>query len=72
MIVDNSVYAFGYQLENGIPIKSWFNDKNDNELQLLIPFLSELIGVDDVRTILHSKYLLEDKIKEYPVDTNVL
>ena len=36
IIVDNAVYSFGYQLENGIPIIPFYEDKSDEELLHLI------------------------------------
>ncbi|KAJ3504228.1 hypothetical protein NMY22_g17992 [Coprinellus aureogranulatus] len=35
-----------------IPVSSWFNDPHDTELTDLVPFLTDLAAVDDVRGIL--------------------
>lgn len=56
VLVDNSPHAFGYQVDNGIPIESWFDDPNDTELLKLEQFLSTLHGVKDVRTMVRSKF----------------
>lgn len=56
VLVDNSPHAFGYQVDNGIPIESWFDDMHDTELLKLERFLRTLHGVDDVRTMVRSKF----------------
>ena len=50
IIIDNNIKSFIYQQENGIPIKSWYDDYNDLELFKLIPILKNLEGFYDVRT----------------------
>jgi CTD small phosphatase-like protein 2 len=47
--VDNSPHAYSYHLENGIPIESWFDDDDDEQLLKLIEFLEVLKTQPDVR-----------------------
>jgi len=56
VLVDNSPHAFGYQIDNGIPIESWYDDPNDRELLKLEEFLNSLHGVHDVRPFVRSKF----------------
>ena len=49
VIVDNAVYSFGFQLDNGIPIIPFYNNKQDEELLHLMNYLNTLAFFDDLR-----------------------
>jgi CTD small phosphatase-like protein 2 len=58
VIIDNSVEAFGLQINNGIPILSYNGEEEDSELSKLVPFLRTLSAVDDVRPFIRDKFSL--------------
>ncbi|KAG7352276.1 dullard-like phosphatase domain containing protein [Nitzschia inconspicua] len=64
VLVDNSPHAFGYQVDNGIPIESWFDDPNDTELLKLERFLKSLHGADDVRTVVRKMFRTHQLIEQ--------
>jgi len=49
IIIDNHWQSYRFQLENGIQIKSWFDDEKDEELRYIIPALKRLKNAPDVR-----------------------
>lgn len=54
IIVDNCVESFRLQPNNGIYIRSWYNDRGDEALLKLCPLLIDMVhrSVPDVRTAL--------------------
>jgi CTD small phosphatase-like protein 2 len=64
IIVDNAVYSFGFQLNNGIPIIPYYHDPNDEELFHLIPFLEILAYAPDIRVKNKEAFQLEDMADE--------
>jgi CTD small phosphatase-like protein 2 len=72
VLVDNSPHAFGYQVDNGIPIESWFDSPDDKELLKLERFLRVNLHdasgkpVTDVRPVLSAKFECQQLIDNSP------
>ncbi|VDN06449.1 unnamed protein product [Thelazia callipaeda] len=67
IIIDNSLQSFAYQIDNGIPIESWFFQQDDRELLKLIPFLEQITSQkNDVRHILRARYRIRDFLPPLP------
>lgn len=49
VLVDNALYSFSFQIENGIPIIPFYNNSSDMELLSLRNYLKGLKNVSDVR-----------------------
>ena len=62
IILDNNPLAYSLHQYNGFPIKSWFDDKNDDELLKIIPILEFLSYVPDVRDYI-KKIVAQNKIQ---------
>ena len=65
IIVDNAAYSFAYQLDNGIPIISWSDDRQDKELLNLIDYMKILAAAEDIRTVNRETFKLGSFYDEY-------
>ena len=52
IILDNSPLAYSFDIDNGLPVKAWYEDKNDNELDKVYFILEFLSKVKDARNFI--------------------
>lgn len=86
ILVDNAVYSFAHQPDNGIPCISFYHDTSDDQLLRLIDYMPTLASIKDVRKRirhyfqisellkdpdLHSLYTCEDHKEECDIDAEL-
>jgi len=64
VLVDNAAYSFGFQIDNGIPIIPFYDNKNDSELKHLMHFMKSIHNVRDLREIMR-KFLKVGSYSEF-------
>ena len=70
IIVDNSIISFAFDLKNGIPIKAFLGEKNDEELLFLVTFLEEIYSFNDVREHIDKTFKLSSLLNTYAGEVN--
>jgi TFIIF-interacting CTD phosphatase-like protein len=65
IIVDNSIISFAYQMDNGIPIKAYMRQENDEELLFMVTFLEEIFSYTDPTIHIRKTFCLKDLMHKY-------
>ena len=72
IIIDNNPISFIMNQDNGLPIMTWYENMNDNELIKLIPLLEYLSNVNDVRPIINQIVNRESNEIDFKIVDNLL
>jgi hypothetical protein len=51
------------QVDNGVPIESWYDDDSDQELLRVLPFLESLVDLEDVRPAIQQRFRMRELIE---------
>ena len=65
VIVDNSIISFAFNLNNGIPIKAFVGESNDDELLYMVTYLEQLFGANDMKKMLKATFRMEELSKSF-------
>ncbi len=60
VIVDNAIFSFAFQLDNGIPIIPFYDDKEDKIMPKIRDYLISLKDLEDVRVINRKTFSLTE------------
>jgi TFIIF-interacting CTD phosphatase-like protein len=63
VLVDNNAMAMMATPDNGIPIRDFFGDTDDRDLEALAGYLDYLATLDDVRPELTSRFNIRQQLR---------
>ena len=72
IIIDNNPISFIMNPDNGLPIITWYENMNDNELIKLIPLLEFLSNANDVRPVISQVVNREKNEIDFKIVKNIL
>ena len=61
ILIDNNPVSYALHTDNGLPIKSWYDDTSDLELTNLLPILEFLAYTSDIRNYM-KKFIINNNI----------
>ena len=70
IILDNSPLAYSFDNDNGLPIKAWYEDRDDSELEKVYLLLEFLSKVKDVRNFI-KKFVNNNEI-DYEASNEII
>lgn len=56
VIIDNAVHSFGFQINNGIPMLPFYEDKDDIDMIYIAQYLKNLAEKYDVRPTIRDTF----------------
>jgi TFIIF-interacting CTD phosphatase-like protein len=62
ILIDNNVYSFFANPDNGILVKSFYDQVDDDTLEKLLPFMKLCSEMDDVRPALINAYRIRETL----------
>lgn len=60
LIIDNAAYSFGFQLDNGVPILPYYDNKEDRELVSLTQYLKTIKDFKEIREVNRKMFKLRE------------
>jgi len=58
ILVDNATHWFGFQINNGLPMVPFYDNKEDKEMIHILHYLENFVDINDIRPVLSETFQL--------------